>query len=125
VPSYEIGHGEVSSKLGDVEALRKRLENYVAPYKGEANKGKKKPNDYGVVGKAITKLKEAEKVFAIDESEMFSSAKAKNAEKKVDSWIRKNTTNAAGIGKALDFREKVLKASKKTKSSAGASTQRV
>ena len=107
--------GEVSRKLGDVETLRKNLENYVAPFKG---KGKTKPNDFAAVNKAITQIKEAEKAFEIDEKEMYSSSKAKSAEKKIDKWIRTNATNSTAIIKVLHFREKVVKASKKPKASA-------
>jgi hypothetical protein len=88
------------SKKSDVSNLLKTFEKYRESHQNS----NKKPEDYSAVGKSIKELKKAEKAFDIDKDGLYGSGKAKNAEKKIDKWIRENSNNPQGILKALDFR---------------------
>jgi|TARA_B100000959_G_scaffold257950_1_gene292461 hypothetical protein len=106
------------SKKSDVSNLLKTFEKYRESHQNS----NKKPEDYSAVGKSIKELKKAEKAFDIDKDGLYGSGKAKNAEKKIDKWIRENSNNPQGILKALDFRLKVDKASKKPSKTSKASS---
>ena len=109
--------GRVSTKRSEVSNLIKSFESYRKTHK----EAKKKPDDYGDVGKSLTELKKAQKVFDTDAGAIYSTTKAKGAEKKVDTWIRANSNNPQGILKALDFRLEVEKAAKKAKNTSNSS----
>jgi hypothetical protein len=104
--------GEVSTKQADVKTLRKNFENY---RKSNEN-SKKKPDDHGAVGKVVAILKEAEKLFDIDENKLYASSKAQSLAKKVNQWCKDNARkNPDGVIKALDFQDEVAKATKRAK----------
>ena len=104
--------GEVATKQADVKTLRKNFENYRKTNENST----KKPDDYGAVGKVITILKEAEKLFDIDENKLYASSKAKSLANKVNEWCIDNAEeNPTGVITAIKFQDAVAKATKRAK----------
>tara|TARA_R110002020_G_scaffold379473_1_gene590670 strand:- start:1031 stop:1678 length:648 start_codon:yes stop_codon:yes gene_type:complete len=100
---------EVSQQQNVIVEARTKLEVYTDSLK----EVKVKPADYAQAKRAISLMKKAEKEFVVSEGDIYSSAVAVNASKKVISWIKDNTTEAQNIGMLLEFRDKVEKAAKK------------
>ena len=108
-----VNKNVTSPKLKVIEATTKTLEAYVS----ENKDSKDKPDDLSRVRAALSHLKNAEKEFLIEEKDIYSSGAARSAAKKVMGWIKKNSTNSAGIIKAIDFADKVKKYDKPAKTS--------
>ena len=108
-----VNKNTTSPKLKVVEATTKTLEAYL----NENKDSKDKPDDLSRVRAALSHLKNAEKEFLIEEKDIYSSGAARSAAKKVMGWIKKNSTDSAGIRKVIDFADKVKKYDKPAKTS--------
>ena len=88
----EIENGE------RVSSHKKTVTNVITTFKAyreehEPTDAKDRPKDYVAVGKAISRLEEAEDAFELESKDVYATKKAHDASKLVVEWVHTNVKN--------------------------------